>query len=325
MPKPATHAPPRPTRFPRKQAGPNPQHLLVTLMGDYWGDGESRVPSQALVALLAEFDISERSARTALARLVQRDMLEVTKEGRRTFYSLTRQAVANGGRSRDQLLRLGHRPSAPVWDGTWLVVAYSVPTESSVVRTNFRLRIRAAGFAPVQDAVWVSPTTKTAALTALLEEFPEVSATVFTGRTLACSTADSRPENLWDLAPVARRYTEFLDRFEPMLERMRAGRINGPEALRVRTETMNSWRDLRRLDPDLPDELAPADWARPRAHDILVRLYDGLGPLAEQACRAIVARHDSERHESASARHYSIAAYLSEPALSPRRSGRALG
>ncbi|WP_431878626.1 PaaX family transcriptional regulator [Amycolatopsis sacchari] len=297
-------------RFPRKQAGPNPQHLLVTLMGDYWGDGRSRVPSQALVALLAEFGISERSARTALARLVQREMLSVEKEGRHTFYSLTKQTVVNGRQSRDQLLRLGHRPSAPAWDGRWLVLAYSVPTESSPARTHFRTRLRAAGFAAVQDAVWVAPTTKTGVLTALLREFPEVSATVFAGNTLAPLTDESRLESLWDLAPVARQYAEFVERFEPMLDRMRAGRIDGMAALRVRTETMDHWRDFRRTDPDLPDELAPAGWARPRAHELLVRLYDGLGPLAEEACRSIVARYDSERGESADVRHYSIASYL---------------
>jgi hypothetical protein len=41
-----------------------------------------------------------------------------------------------------------------------------------------------------------------------------------------------------------------------------------------------------------------------------VLLYDGLGPLAEQACRSIVAHYDSEQRESTRARHYSIADYL---------------
>ncbi|QFZ20792.1 PaaX family transcriptional regulator [Saccharothrix syringae] len=310
MSKPPAGGSPQAARLPRMQAGPNPQHLLVTLMGDYWGDGEARAPSQALVAILAEFGITERSARTALARLVRRDVLSVEKEGRRTFYTLTKQAITNGWHSRDQLLRLGHRPSAPAWDRKWLVVAYSVPTEVSVARTNFRTRLRAAGFAPLQDAVWISPTTKTAVLAALLGEFPEVNATVFTADALSPITADSQLESLWDLTPAARRYAEFVERFEPVLARVRDGRVDGREALLVRTETMDMWRESRRVDPDLPDQLAPADWARPRARELLVRLYDGLGPLAEQACRSIVAPYDGEDRESTQVRHYSIADYL---------------
>ena len=72
-------------RLPRSQVGTNPQHLLITLLGDYWYGRTEHLPSAALVELLAEFDISEPSARAALNRLTKRGLLLSSKRGRNTY------------------------------------------------------------------------------------------------------------------------------------------------------------------------------------------------------------------------------------------------
>src|SRR5690242_729440 len=72
--------------LPRAQAGGRPQHLLVTMLGDYWFERREHLPSAALVDLLAEFDISEAGARAALSRLARRGLLESSKRGRHTAY-----------------------------------------------------------------------------------------------------------------------------------------------------------------------------------------------------------------------------------------------
>ena len=66
--------------LPRKQVGPNPQHLLITLMGDFWHGRAVAVPSSALVDVLGEFDISPASARSALSRLARRGILAITDD-----------------------------------------------------------------------------------------------------------------------------------------------------------------------------------------------------------------------------------------------------
>ncbi|GFJ95065.1 hypothetical protein [Phytohabitans rumicis] len=48
--------------LPRMQAGGSPQHLLLTLLGDYWYGQRAPLPSAALVALLGS-SASPRSAR----------------------------------------------------------------------------------------------------------------------------------------------------------------------------------------------------------------------------------------------------------------------
>ena len=58
--------------LPRSQVGSQPQHLLITLLGDYWFLRSEHIPSAALVELLGEFGISAVGSRAALSRLARR-------------------------------------------------------------------------------------------------------------------------------------------------------------------------------------------------------------------------------------------------------------
>src|SRR5450755_3982409 len=79
--------------LPRAQVGTTPQHLLMTLLGDYWLGRTEHLPSAALVDLLAEFEVSEPSTRAALNRLTKRGLLVSSKSGRNTYYGLSPRAV----------------------------------------------------------------------------------------------------------------------------------------------------------------------------------------------------------------------------------------
>ena len=47
-------------------AAQRPPRLLLTLLGDYWWQRTEPLPSAAIVALLAEFGVSDSAARAAL-------------------------------------------------------------------------------------------------------------------------------------------------------------------------------------------------------------------------------------------------------------------
>ena len=57
--------------LPRLQAGPHPQHLILSLFANYW-PGRELVPSAGVVAVTDEFGITPTSARAALSRLARR-------------------------------------------------------------------------------------------------------------------------------------------------------------------------------------------------------------------------------------------------------------
>src|SRR5262249_15112777 len=122
------------------EAVQRPPRLLLTLLGDYWWRRTEPLPSAALVALLAEFGVSDSAARAALTRLTRNQLLVTAKSGRRTVVGLSERAARildDGGR---QIFSFG-RASRP-WDGLWSVVAFSIPEQNRAARDSLRKQLR---------------------------------------------------------------------------------------------------------------------------------------------------------------------------------------
>lgn len=283
-------------RLPRLQEGARPQHLIITLFGDYWWGNTEHLPSAGLVALVSEFDISATSARAALSRLGRRGLLTSSKAGRRTFYGPTPRTAEVMREGADRIFSFGADDAAP-WDGTWLVVAFSVPEEQRDLRHALRMRLRWLGFAALYDGVWVSPRADAGATEEAIRGCGVQQASIFRATSLY-SAADAglgrHPLSAWNLDELRRSYADFIQRFEPVYERVVSGEIRAWEALVERTAIMDTWRVFPGLDPDLPAEVLPAGWPRRRAHEIFAQVYDSLGPLAEARFRQIISRYSPE-------------------------------
>jgi phenylacetic acid degradation operon negative regulatory protein len=286
--------PAEPPKLPRAQAGAQPQHLIVTLLGDYWFGRTEPLPSASLVALMSEFDISPSSARTALSRLARRDLLTVSKVGRSTFYSPTPYAERVLREGRERLFSFGD-DSPDSWDGSWLVVVFSVPEEQRDMRHMLRTRLRWLGFGSLYDGVWVSPHQVAEAVAAALAECGVEQATVLRTVPVKLAGAPMRdPLSAWNLDELRAAYDQFIERFTPLLERVRTGRVSVSEALTERTAIMDTWRTFPDLDPGLPESMLPADWPRRRAREIFAKAYDTLGPLAEFRFRQVISERAPE-------------------------------
>jgi phenylacetic acid degradation operon negative regulatory protein len=300
-----------PPKLPRAQSGAQPQHLIVTLLGDYWFGRTEPLPSASLVTLMSEFDISPSSARTALSRLARRGLLTVSKVGRSTFYSPTPYAERVLKEGQERLFSFGD-DSPDSWDGSWLVVVFSVPEEQRDIRHMLRTRLRWLGFGPLYDGVWVSPHQVPGAVAAVLAECGVEQATVL--RTVPAELASvpmRDPLSAWNLDELREAYEQFIERFEPLLERVRTGRVSVSEALTERTAIMDTWRTFPDLDPGLPGLMLPADWPRKRAREIFAKAYDTLGPLAEFRFRQVISEHAPELAHLAS--HFTTATALRVP------------
>ncbi|MEE6257669.1 PaaX family transcriptional regulator [Plantactinospora sonchi] len=278
--------------LPRMQTGGSPQHLLLTLLGDYWYGQRAPLPSAALVALLGEFDITEVGARAALSRLARRGLLEQSKSGRRTSYSLSPRASEVLTEGRAHILSFGAERTG--WTGRWTVAAFSVPEDDRSRRNALRTRLGWYGFAPLYDGLWVSPQERVAEVTAILSELGIDRATVFTAELAEGGPVAGHPIRAWDLDALRAGYERLLSTFEPVLRRWRSGRIGTAEALASRTALMDEWRTMPSLDPELPTELLPPHWPRVRARELFVELYDGLAGLAEQRVVQVVAAYDPD-------------------------------
>ena len=285
---------PREGRLPRSQVGTTPQHLLMTLLGDYWLHQTDHLPSAALVDLLAEFGISEASARAALNRLTKRGLLVSSKRGRNTYYGLAERALPLIEETSRRLVTFGADNLRP-WDGRWTVVAFSVPEKQRQLRHSIRTGLRWLGFAALYDGLWCSPWDERSAALELLAELEVHGATVMRAEVDTRSSIQALAA--WDLDAVEQRYLEFEQEFSQRLDDARNGALTASEALVERTKLMDSWRGFLSREPNLPSELLPATWPQSRMRALFLEFYDLLAPVAKARCQQIVAQHSPQLAE----------------------------
>ncbi|HEY8525691.1 MAG TPA: PaaX family transcriptional regulator C-terminal domain-containing protein [Acidimicrobiales bacterium] len=260
--------------------------LLPTLLGDYWFHSRAYIPSAALVRLLGEFGVGADAARAALSRQARKGRLEVVRRGRHTAYRLARQLLDAAAEQGRRLMRFGAEPVA--WDGRWTCVAFSVPESDGHLRPVLRKRLRALGLGTLFDGLWITPHAPLEALDRCLTDLGIADAVVLRATHVPRPTGVSLVD-AWDLPALRRRYDELIALVGGIQERLDGRAIPAAEALVARTELMRRWRALALTDPQLPDELLPADWPRNTARARFVEAYDALGPLAELRVRELVA------------------------------------
>jgi len=268
---------------PRAQAGPNPQHLLATVLGEYLDSSEAELPSAAVVAVLAELGISQASARAALSRLAGRGLVAVRGRGRASVYHLTPQAIAAHRSTMHRFLAFGAAPRP--WHGEWLAVSYSLPENRHAHRHVVRKTLGSLGFVRLYDSVWISPGLDPApvrsALGELLDTVRDARWSVLHVR-FDDETGPHGPAAAYDLAALAAGYRAFLDEHAALREDVRAGRVGAARALVARTTVMDAWRQFALADPDLPAHVLPAGWPRGAARELFLEVHAALGPLAQE-------------------------------------------
>ncbi|WP_062431031.1 PaaX family transcriptional regulator [Herbidospora daliensis] len=277
---------------PRTQAGPSPQHLLTTLLGEYLDSSDADLPSAAVVAMLAEFGISESSARAALSRLTKRGLIAVRGTGRPPVYHLTPQAIARHRSRMDHFLSFGARP--PRWTGDWVTVSFSLPQSGQAARHTLRKTLGALGFARLYDSVWIRPGSEAGTMNKVLHDILDgvdgarwsVMHTRFDDE-----AGPHGPAAAYDLAGLAASYEEFIARYAELRAAVRDGEVDATRALVARTSVMDSWRKFPDTDPDLPGHLLPARWPRQEARELLLEVHTALGSLAEARLIEIATPH----------------------------------
>lgn len=279
----------RSRRLPRPHSGGGPQHLLITLLGDYWFAREELLPSAALVELLGEFGANENASRQSMRRLTQRGLLAQGKQGRTTSYGIPREIVAS------QRLRLARAVTFGAdfsdWDGQWTVVSFSIPESERDVRRVLRNGLRNMAFGDLQDGVWITPHDRQAEAVELLDDLGVAEGHVMRAAWRLREGDRSAISRAFGLDDLAASYEDFLAEYEPRLDTSRVS-LGPREALVLRTKLTNDWLAFRLEDPELPAELLPGGWPRPRAREVFLRLYDALGPAAASHVRQVIARYD---------------------------------
>ena len=252
--------------------------LLTVLLGEFALPHEQPVWTSVLVDALAMFDVEEKSARQALARVAAEGWLTSERVGRRVRWILTpggRHGLAEGT---TRTHTFGSEPAADDWDGTWLVLLASVPESRRELRHRLRTRLGRAGFGSPAPGVWITPHTarEPAALDVLEELGLAGDAMSFTAAYGVAGTPESMVSRAWDLGELARTYEEFTAEFTALRP------AGDTQALHALTRLVHAWRRFPALDPMLPQQLLPARWSGTEAAALFHRRHTAWLPGARR-------------------------------------------
>jgi phenylacetic acid degradation operon negative regulatory protein len=251
-----------------------PQSLMLSFLGIYLLGRGTAVYSGSLIDVFDRVGVSEEAVRSTVNRMVKRDMLSRHRSGRRTYLGLTQHAtevLEDGAR---RIWRTGAMNRD--WDGTWTLVAFSIPDSRRSDRHDLRSQLIWAGFGLLQNGLWIAPGTKdAAAIAAELDLTGNV--TVFTAQPAKPTESADLVRKAFDLDAIAGRYRAFLNRWES------PDPLPGlPDVLARQLVLHTDWLQLVRQDPHLPAEHLAADWPAIRAEQLFQQLAARYQPPAAE-------------------------------------------
>jgi phenylacetic acid degradation operon negative regulatory protein len=247
---------PRPTADtplePEQRVHGSARSLLFTILAELVHPHPRPVWTASLLHVLKRAGFSEQAARQAIARGVTAGWMTSERQGRETRFSLTPllRRSFDEGVSRVFAFSAGE----PAWDGRWLVLFISIPSEQKMVRKRLYSALRWAGLGNPTPGVWLTPHTER------LQEVEQVIADLGLRESVVAVLGEPVPIGLseaevvrraWDLDSVAATYEELLGRFRGLEPEP------GDPTLLAHLELAGALRHFPFVDPQLPETLAP--------------------------------------------------------------------
>ncbi|MEV8375506.1 PaaX family transcriptional regulator C-terminal domain-containing protein [Kribbella sp. NPDC056861] len=246
---------------------------LFDLYGDHLRARGAQAPVAALVRLLAPLGVHPPAVRTAVSRMVRQGWLEPVRIDGQPGYGLTSRARRRLDDAAVRIYRTGSgadgndageapatgRSGEPSWDGHWhLGILREVPNARR--RDQLAGQLAFLGWAPLSDAAWVGLRNDAEVDQILGQE--GISADRF--RAPVEDDAAEFARRVWKLDALGASYDAWLTQAKPLADSA-GDEVTDEQAFAVRSELVHEWRKFLFLDPGLPAELLPADWAGTRA------------------------------------------------------------
>jgi phenylacetic acid degradation operon negative regulatory protein len=267
----------------RELGATSARSLLLTVLGEFVLPQDEAVWTQVLIDVLGGLGVEAKSARQALARTAAEGLLGSDRAGRRVRWSLTEHGrrLLSDGAARIY----GFGEAARPWDGQWLVLLVSVPEARRQLRHRLRTRLAWAGLGSPAPGVWLTPDpTKQGEVADVITDLGLTGVTSsFVGPFGRIGAQRQLVEQAWDLDGVAAAYEEFLDTFTE------AAPTEPVDVLGHQIHLVHAWRRFPFLDPRLPGELLPDEWAGTRAAALFERLHARWEQPAQRHWKQLVA------------------------------------
>jgi phenylacetic acid degradation operon negative regulatory protein len=251
--------------------------LIITLFGDAIAPRGGEISLASLIGIMSSFGITERLVRTAVGRLANEGWLVATREGRLSYYGITRL-----GRERfAEATRRIYSASPSDWRGRWTLVLVGGGGRG---RQQLRNELEWLGFGQLAPGTFAHPDTD---MNRVRRELTDPSwlddALILSAESIDARADQRLIDRGWNLGDLERRYRRFIKLFTPALE---AGNSRsspaGEPSLVVRTLLIHEYRRVHLRDPLLPRSLLPADWAGAAAYELCRQLYGRVYRPADQ-------------------------------------------
>jgi phenylacetic acid degradation operon negative regulatory protein len=258
--------------------------MLFDLYGDFAIEGgrSGAIRLRTIARLAPDLDVSDMAARAAATRMVRDGWLAAQRRGRESVYELTtrgRQLVEEGRR------RIFAVPT-DTWDGTWHMVALSVPETRREVRDGMRKALSWLGFGSPSNALYVHPYDRMADVLRLAQELDaDDYLQMYQATVIRPVEASNFVAGAWhNLHAVNQRYAAFIDRFADervrVLDALRTGVLDDRDAFKLRFTLANQFRRCLFDDPDLPSALLPVGWRGRFARQLFLEFHELVTPHA---------------------------------------------
>jgi len=266
------------------------QFIVFTLFGDFILPNGGKIWTSSILHLLGLLDISERAVRSTLSRMSRKGWIKPRKHGRRSEYILTPrgQALLEAGQARI------FEPLLEDWNEEWFLVVYSLPEKRRKKRHALRKQLTWLGFGSLAPGTWISPHNRNTELQALFSDMAiEPYVEQFSGIHLGPSSAEDLVQRCWDLETLESQYQDFIDRYQPKYEADRSasegkGSIEPRNHFITRFWMTHEFTSVPYLDPNLPPDLLPGNWAGFQARNLLENYRQLLGESTSRYVRDVM-------------------------------------
>ena len=278
---------------------PRSKSLVVTIFGDAIVPHGGLVWLGSLINLLEPFGVNDRLLRTSVFRLAQEGWLGAQRDGRRSSYSITPEAMARFSRAYRRI----YAPLTLHWDGTWTLVLGGAGNIGAAERAALRKELLWEGYSVVVPGVFSHPAADAQVLEQLLAR-TGVKDKLFVCQASALPGAGGRPlrelvEDGWDLSGVVAGYEGFTAQFQPLLALLQgAPALEPQQAFIIRSLLVHAYRRVQLHDPQLPVELLPEPWPGAQAYELARAVYQLSYAPAEQYIMATLRREDEQAAEA---------------------------
>jgi len=254
-----------------------PQSLMLTFLGLHVLGQDVAVFSRSFFDVFARVGVGEHATRSTLTRMARRGLLQRHRRGRRVYFGLTARStvILVEGAARV------HSPSHHEPDGSWTLVAFSLPESWARQRHILRSSLLWGGFGLLQNGLWIAPSDVD--VDALIEDREVRSRTlVFHARPRSASEFETAIRGAYDIDGLARRYRAFIAEWK------RRGRQRHTDPLARQLLLHTEWLQLLRVDPALPPDYLPRDWPGPRANELFQELRHSFDASARELASSIL-------------------------------------